>query len=100
MKWYDLNKNFFENDITIYWRTIGYINKDNIVKLNVSHVREYLLSRDCDNMLEVYNNLDYKTSPEIMGCCSYCCNCLFSKITLAECCDYFGKCVKAAIMLA
>ncbi len=100
LKWYDLNKNFFKNDITIYWRTIGYINKDNIEKLNVSHVREYLLSRDCDNMLEVYNNLDYKTSPEIMGCCSYCCNCLFSKITLAECCDYFGKCVKAAMMLA
>eukprot|EP00935_MAST-01C_sp_MAST-1C-sp1_P000754 g754.t1 len=37
LKWYDLNKNFFENDITIYWRTIGYINKDNIEKLNVSH---------------------------------------------------------------
>lgn len=94
LDWYLLNLTDFKNDLCIYYRKVGYIKRCDIPKLDVDYVRKKLITATPKNKEDLFIRLSYNSPPHVQSCCSYCCSCLFSKMTCGQCCSYFCKCIK------
>lgn len=82
---------FKQNSYTvIYYKTLNLFDKEEIKS-------DYLITTFPDNVVskhDLFDKLAYNSIPEHIGFCGLIINCIFSRITIADCCFMSLDCIK------
>ncbi len=92
--WYTMNyKHFDDTFIKIYYQKIGILTEENVILLGVDYIRKHIIKNDATSKKDLFDKLSSITAPKTFGFCGVICHCLFSKITMCDCCSYTGRCI-------